>query len=208
MSEDDRIIRALTNLMCKRRGREIYDYERTAARERIRRVKPWAKGRIGAVERAGSVTRFRRSGKPMSTGQLARYVYEPIIKDKDAPFRLKSWQMDRVRKAAPTFADCVGRSQTGSGRPFLWRIRWGDLSFHDVRLAKRAKSDKNRRRGQRERTNRRRNGRIRDSGCRRSSGDHPRQNVRPAAPCGVCVPHATCRRRPCALGRRAAGRAG
>ena len=147
MSEDDKILRAITNLMFKRRGREIYDYERTAARERIQRVKPWAKGRIGNVERQICYA-LPSDGKPMTTGALARYVYEPIIKDKDAPpFKLRSWQLDRVRKAAPTFADCIGRSPTGSGRPFLWRIRWGNLSFHDVRLEKRAKWDKHRRKG-------------------------------------------------------------
>ena len=147
MSEDDKVLRAITNLMFKRRGREIHEYERTTARERILRVKPWAKGRIGNVERQ-ICHALPPDGKPMTTSALARFVYEPIVRDKDAPpFKLKNWQLDRVRKAAPTFADCIGRSPTGSGRPFLWRVRWGDLTFHDVRLAKRAKWDKHRRKG-------------------------------------------------------------
>ena len=147
MSEDDDVLRAITSLMFKRRGRAINDYERVAARERIQRVKPWAKGRIGNVERQICYA-LPPDGKPMTTSELARFVYEPIVRDKGAPpFKLKSWHRTHIRKAAKTFADCVGRAPTGSGRPLLWRIRYGDLTFHDVRLEKRAKWDKHWRKG-------------------------------------------------------------
>ena len=138
MSEEDNILRAITRLMgITRRGRTIYDYERDNSRERIRRVRPWEKGRIGCVEQRIAHA-LPRDGRPISTGDLGRYVYEPIVKDKNAPpFKLSSWQYARIRRAAPTFADPVGRSETGSGRPHLWRLKYGELFFDTVRREKR-----------------------------------------------------------------------
>lgn len=147
MSEDDEVLSALTRLMSGRRGREIYGYERENSRARILQTKPWLRQRIGRIERRIHWV-LPHDGKPIDTGTVARAIYEPLIKPKDGkPFRLKMWQRDRVRKALPTFADRIERSSTGKGRPFLWRIRWGDSTFCDARARKRARWEKNRRRG-------------------------------------------------------------
>ena len=84
MDEEDEILRAITNLMFKRRGRTIYDYERVNSRERILRTKPWERGRIGCVEQ--QIARaLPHDGRPLSTGDIGRFVDEPIVKDKNAP---------------------------------------------------------------------------------------------------------------------------
>jgi len=50
-------------------------------------------------------------------------------RDKDAPLpKLKSWQYQRVRLAAPTFCDCVGRAAA----------RCPDQLYFEVRQQKRA----------------------------------------------------------------------
>ena len=51
MSADDDVLRALTRLMYGRRGRTIYEYERENSRERIYKTKPWARGRVGSIEK-------------------------------------------------------------------------------------------------------------------------------------------------------------
>ena len=114
MDEENEILRAITNLMFKRRGRTIYDYERVNSRERILRTKPWERGRIGCVEQQ-IVHALPHDGRPMSTGDIGRFVYEPIVKDKNAPpFKLKSWQYARVRRAAPTRGRPVLRASSSS----------------------------------------------------------------------------------------------
>jgi len=42
MDEEDEILRTISRLMYRRRGRTIYSaHERQAARERILRIRPW-----------------------------------------------------------------------------------------------------------------------------------------------------------------------
>ena len=104
-------------------------------------------GPIGKIEkqihRTMSLGSLGPQGKrEFTTGGLARAIYaHPTwdqdfrLRDKGAPPpKLKSWQYDRVRRAAPTFADRVGRS-TGRGRPWLWRVR-PDQYWWDVRRVK------------------------------------------------------------------------
>jgi hypothetical protein len=83
-----------------------------------------------------------------TTGELARLIYADPLLHKlfgkgDAPPKLKSWQYDRIRRAAPTFADRVGRS-TSKGRPWLWRLKEGYLS--DVGQKKTARDASKRKR--------------------------------------------------------------
>jgi hypothetical protein len=117
------------------------------AKATIERTRPWESGRIGKIEKAISwkmlVGRFPAWGDKVefTTGELARLIYADPLLHKlfgkgDAPPKLKSWQYDRIRRAAPTFADRVGRS-TSKGRPWLWRLR--DEYFLEVRRKKTAR---------------------------------------------------------------------
>ena len=102
--------------------------------------------RIGKIEeRIRRETMF--AGKlEFTTGELARLVYcNPAFdvdfnlrKKGDPPPKLKSWQYDRIRRAAPAFADRVGRSNT-RGNPYLWRVR--DEFWHEVRDRKSKRKD-------------------------------------------------------------------
>jgi hypothetical protein len=90
-----------------------------------------------------TVGRFRAWGGKLefTTGELARLIYTNPLLHKvfgkgEAPPKLKSWQYDRIKRAAPTFADRVGRS-TSKGRPWLWRLR--EECFWDARRKKTAK---------------------------------------------------------------------
>ena len=76
--------------------------------------------------------------KLFTTGKLARLIYANpnwdqdfwLRKEGDPPPKVQRWQLARIRKAASTFADCVGRSPA-RGRAWLWRIRpnrhWADV---------------------------------------------------------------------------------
>ena len=113
----------------------------------IERTRPWKSGRIGAIEKQiwqrMRVGRFPAWGGKMefTTGELARLIYadpllHKLLRKSDAPPKLKSWQYDRIRRAAPSFADRVGRS-TSKGRPWLWRLKEGYIP--DVRQKKTAR---------------------------------------------------------------------
>ena len=113
------------------------------ARATIRRSRPWEAGRIGNIEKLISQTMtFAERDKLFTTGELARAIYANPVWDQNCNLRkrgeklpkLKSWHYLAIRKAAPTFADCMGRS-SARGRPCLWRLR-PDQFFDDVRRAK------------------------------------------------------------------------
>jgi hypothetical protein len=112
-------------------------------------VKPWTLGRIGKIEKHVSL-KMIVADRDFTTGELARAIYaDPMwdqdfrLRDKgDPPPKLKSWQYDRVRRAAPTFADPVGRA-TSKGRPWLWRLR--DKYLYDVSKKKTARDAAQRR---------------------------------------------------------------
>ena len=139
MASDDRLRRALYGLQ-----RQFQDTPTRSARAKdtIQRSRPWEAARIGKIEK--QISRegvFAASGKLLTTGDLARTIYANPVWDQDfnlrkngePPPKLKSWMYDRIRRAAPTFADCVGRSIT-RGNPYLWRVR--DEFWDDVRRRK------------------------------------------------------------------------
>jgi len=117
------------------------------ARDTIRRSRPWEAGRIGNIET--QICREMIFGgdrdKLFTTGELARAIYANPVWDQNCNLRekgeklpkLKSWHYLAIRKAAPTFADCVGRS-SARGRPWLWRL-CSDQYFWDARRAKRGR---------------------------------------------------------------------
>jgi hypothetical protein len=108
-------------------------------------VRPWESGRIGYIETQifrEMVLCGNRENRLFTTGELARAIYAHPVWDQNCNLRekgeelpkLKSWHYLAIRKAAPTFADCVGRS-SARGRPWLWRLR-PDQFFDDARRAK------------------------------------------------------------------------
>ena len=118
--------------------------ERQVQRGRnLAKLKPWEAGRIGKIEKQvhekNAVER-----RDFTTGELVRLIYCSRHWDQDFNWRkdgdpspkVKHWMYERVRKAAPTFADRVGRS-TGRGRAVLWRIRpnqyWVDVRARKMR---------------------------------------------------------------------------
>ena len=106
-----------------------------ASDDRLRRV-------LYGIRRQFGDRPARSARAKATTGELARAIYAHptwdqdfrLRKEGDPPPKLKSWQYDRVRRAAPTFADRVGRS-TGRGQPWLWRVR-PDQYWWDVRRVK------------------------------------------------------------------------
>ena len=142
MAYADRLRRALYGLQ-----RQFQDTPDRSARARntIRRSRPWESGRIGNIETQifrEMVFGGNREDRLFTTGELARAIYAHPVWDQNFRLRekgekvpkLESWNYLAIRKAAPTFADCVGRS-SARGRPWLWHLRPGQL-FDDARRAK------------------------------------------------------------------------
>ena len=144
MASDHRLRRVLYGIR-----RQFGDTPARSARAKatIRCTRPWESARIGKIEKQIHRTiLFGRLGpqgkKEFTTGELARAIYAHptwdqdfrLRKEGDPPPKLKSWMYDRVRRAAPTFADQVGRS-TGRGRAWRWRIRT-DQYWWDARRVK------------------------------------------------------------------------
>ena len=105
----------------------------------LARHKPWAAGRIGKIEhRVHTELIWARSA--ISTRELVRKIYcherwdqNFRLRDEGAkPPRPKHWMYERVRLAAATFADRVGRGTDG----VYWRLR-KNAHYHAIRAQKR-----------------------------------------------------------------------
>jgi hypothetical protein len=106
----------------------------------LARHKPWEAGRIGKIENRVHTELICARGA-ISTGQLVRKIY--CHERWDQNFRLreegatpphpKHWMYERVRLAAATFADRVGR---GRNDGVYWRLRKGTY-YHTIRAQKR-----------------------------------------------------------------------
>ena len=125
---------------------ELHRLDRLEPRRPIRRSRPGSYGRVGNIEKQIlQQIMFAGPDKLFTTGELARAIYANPTWDQDFNFRkkgepppkLKSWHYLAIRKAAPTFADCMGRS-TARGRPWLWRPRPHQF-FGDARRVKRGR---------------------------------------------------------------------
>jgi hypothetical protein len=103
------------------------------------RLKPWGAGRIGKIENRVH-TELICARNAISTGELVRKIYcherwdqNFRLRDKGAkPARPKHWMYERVRLAAATFADRVGRGRGG----VYWQLR-KDTDYHTIRAQKR-----------------------------------------------------------------------
>jgi hypothetical protein len=106
----------------------------------LARHKPWEAGRIGRIENRVHTELICARGA-ISTGQLVRKIY--CHERYDQNFRLrnegagppcaKHWMYERVRLAAATFADRVGKGRDG----VYWRLRKDTYYYHTIRAHKR-----------------------------------------------------------------------
>ena len=102
----------------------------------LARLKPWEAGRIGKIENRVH-TELICARSAISTGELVRKIYcherwdqNFRLRDEGAkPPRPKHWMYERVRLAAATFADRVGRGRGG----VYWRLRKSPLLPHHPR---------------------------------------------------------------------------
>jgi hypothetical protein len=131
-------------------GRTFADIPQRAERCRQMALRyntyPLRRARFGYVERQIHSALFLSPTKEMSTGELARKIYQdPIfdwahsrMRDKSEPIPpLKSYHYQRIRLAAPTFADLVGGGRGRRG--YRWRLR--DESYWDARRRKTNQND-------------------------------------------------------------------
>jgi hypothetical protein len=112
----------------------------------LARHKPWQAGRIGRIENRVHTELICARGA-ISTGQFVRKIYCHERWDQnfnwrkggDPPPRIEHWMYERVRLAAATFADRVGRGRDG----VYWRLR-KDTYYHTIRAQKRERYRRNR----------------------------------------------------------------
>jgi hypothetical protein len=100
----------------QRKPRSDSTAQSARARETIKRTRPWESARIGNIETViARIMTFADPNKLFTTTELAIAVYANPKWDQNFNFRkkgekppqLKSWHYLAIRKAAPTFADCV-----------------------------------------------------------------------------------------------------
>jgi hypothetical protein len=140
-------------------GPELSPEQKARQSERGRnlaRFKPWARGRIGGLERRvhGALIHAEvNKVSPVTTGWLVRQVYLGIggrksrFLEKDAPPpKIERWMYGNVRKAAETYAVRIGRGN-GHGSPILWQLKEGDAVYASVIRKKKALAYARRKRG-------------------------------------------------------------
>jgi hypothetical protein len=69
--------------------------------------------RVGRVQRQIRRAFIANNGQPLTTNVLMRWAYPQLRK----PFH---WCYRQLWEAAERYATRIGRSKTGSGRPWLW----------------------------------------------------------------------------------------
>jgi hypothetical protein len=105
----------------RQRGRDLAKY------------KPWARGRIGGLERRihGAVVSAEiKKVLPFTTGFVVREVYMGVGGRSKEP-RIKRWMYDNIKRALPTYAVRIGRGN-GHGSPVLWMPKPGDARYSSV----------------------------------------------------------------------------
>jgi hypothetical protein len=140
-------------------GPELSPEQKARQSERGRgfaRFKPWARGRIGGLERRVHVALIHaevNKVSPVTTGYLVRQIYLGIggrksrLLDKDA--KIERWMYGNVRKAAETYAVRIGRG-VGHGSPILWQLKKDDAVYSNViRKRKAAEYAKRKRKAER-----------------------------------------------------------
>jgi hypothetical protein len=106
----------------------------------LARFKPWARGRIGGLERRVHGAMIHAEYEklyPVTTGWVAREVYLGLGGRKSEAPKLERWMYGSIRKALETYAVRIGRGN-GHGSPVLWKLREGDEVYAAVIRKKKA----------------------------------------------------------------------
>jgi hypothetical protein len=100
----------------------------------LARFRPWAKGRIGGLERrvhAALIFAQLRKMPIVTTSWVAKEAYLGIGGRSRGASKLSRWMYDSTKRALRTYAEPIGRGN-GHGRPFLWRLKEGDAALASV----------------------------------------------------------------------------
>jgi hypothetical protein len=114
----------------------------------LAKYRPWAKGRIGGLERRVHSALIYAEIQKMpvvTTGWVAKAAYLGVG-GRSGGDKLARWMYDSTKRALQTYADPIGRGN-GHGSPILWKLKEGDAVYASVIRKKKALMYARRKRG-------------------------------------------------------------